>query len=75
MTTVYGVTMYGARQQIQGQLEAIEEFPRQYLVQAREYLASKIFEKLHLMFTSSKSIQVCKTNTIISGGGGSSSFD
>jgi DNA-directed RNA polymerase, mitochondrial len=57
MTTVYGVTKYGARLQIQKQLKDIEEFPQEYVWQASQYLTNKTFESLQEMFTSTKEIQ------------------
>ena len=57
MTTVYGVTFFGARLQIYGQLEAVD-FPSQHLMAASLYLAKKTFLCLEKMFTSTKLIQV-----------------
>ena len=58
MTTVYGVTKYGARQQIRGQLESIEDFPQKHTWEASFYLTDKTFKCLQQMFTSTKAIQV-----------------
>ena len=59
MTTVYGVTFFGARLQIQGQLEDLN-FPSQHVSSAAIYLAKKTFFCLEKMFTSTKVIQVRK---------------
>ena len=58
MTTVYGVTNYGATLQIKKQLKDIEEFPPDYWDQASKYLAKKTFESLNELFTASQEIQV-----------------
>lgn len=57
MTTVYGVTRYGARLQIAKQLKAIDEFPKSSVWAASSYLTTKTFESLREMFTSTKEIQ------------------
>lgn len=57
MTTVYGVTRYGARLQIAKQLKDIDDFPQEYVWQASTYLTMKTFESLREMFTSTKEIQ------------------
>lgn len=59
MTTVYGVTRYGARLQIEGQLQDIEDFPKDKVFDASLYLTQKTFYCLQKMFTSTKEIQVC----------------
>jgi DNA-directed RNA polymerase len=59
MTTVYGVTKYGARHQILKQLKDIPEFPEKYQWSASIYLTETVFKCLEKMFTSSKQIQVC----------------
>lgn len=38
MTTVYGVTRYGAKLQIAKQLKDIDDFPKEYIWQASSYL-------------------------------------
>ena len=58
MTTVYGVTKYGARQQIRGQLEDIGDFPQKHVWSSMAYLTDKTFFSLQKMFTSTKQIQV-----------------
>ena len=58
MTTVYGVTPFGARQQIRRQLDDIDEFPKEHSLKAAAYLADKTFTCLQEMFTSTKQIQV-----------------
>lgn len=57
MTTVYGVTRYGARLQIAKQLKDIENFPKEWVWPASTYLTTKTFESLREMFTSTKQIQ------------------
>lgn len=57
MTTVYGVTKYGATKQIARQLKDIDEFPTHMVDQGSKYLANKTFESLNEMFTSSQEIQ------------------
>ncbi|KAJ6649912.1 DNA-directed RNA polymerase, mitochondrial [Pseudolycoriella hygida] len=57
MTTVYGVTRYGARHQIAKQLKAIDSFPKEAIWQASGYLTAKTFESLREMFKSTKEIQ------------------
>lgn len=57
MTTVYGVTRYGARLQIARQLKDIDEFPKDWVWPASTYLTSKTFESLREMFNSTREIQ------------------
>lgn len=57
MTTVYGVTRYGARLQIARQLKDIDSFPNEWVWPASTYLTTKTFESLREMFTSTKEIQ------------------
>lgn len=57
MTTVYGVTRYGARLQIARQLKDIDDFPKEWVWPASTYLTTKTFESLREMFTSTKEIQ------------------
>lgn len=57
MTTVYGVTRFGARLQIARQLKDIEDFPKDMVWSASAYLTSKTFESLRSMFTSTREIQ------------------
>ena len=68
MTTVYGVTMYGARLQIAKQLKDIDEYPSDLVDKGAAYLAQKTFESLNDMFTSSQAIQAWFTQcaTVIS---------
>lgn len=56
MTTVYGVTRYGARNQIARQLYA-KGFPEKDVWQAAQYLATKTFESIGQMFNKSRLIQ------------------
>lgn len=62
MTTVYGVTQFGARHQIAKQLKAIDAFPKESIWAASGYLTTKTFESLREMFTSTKEIQDWLTN-------------
>jgi DNA-directed RNA polymerase len=57
MTTVYGVTKYGARLQIAKQLKDVDDFPKEWIWSASAYLANKTFESIREMFTSAKEIQ------------------
>ncbi|XP_040581681.1 DNA-directed RNA polymerase, mitochondrial [Lepeophtheirus salmonis] len=68
MTTVYGVTAYGARLQIARQLKDIEDFPSEYVEEASKYLAVKTFDSLNELFTASQEIQLWLTEsaTVIS---------
>ena len=68
MTTVYGVTMYGAKLQIAKQLKDIDEYPQELVNSGAAYLAQKTFESLNEMFTSSQEIQTWFTEcaTLIS---------
>lgn len=57
MTTVYGVTRFGARTQIARQLKDIDTFPKDWVWPASSYLTTKTFESLREMFTSTREIQ------------------
>lgn len=57
MTTVYGVTRYGARLQIARQLKDNDNFPKEWVWPASTYLTVKTFESLREMFTSTREIQ------------------
>ena len=57
MTTVYGVTGYGAKLQIAKQLKDFDDFPKDKVNAGSFYLAEKTFESLNDMFTSSQAIQ------------------
>eukprot|EP00095_Tigriopus_kingsejongensis_P007991 snap_masked-scaffold269_size230758-processed-gene-0.7 protein:Tk07991 transcript:snap_masked-scaffold269_size230758-processed-gene-0.7-mRNA-1 annotation:"mitochondrial rna polymerase" len=57
MTTVYGVTKYGAKLQIAKQLKDIEAFPLDRVDEAATYLAHRTFDSLNEMFESSQMIQ------------------
>jgi DNA-directed RNA polymerase, mitochondrial len=57
MTTVYGVTRYGARLQIAKQLKDIEDFPQEWVWGASSYLSNKTFDSIREMFTSTREIQ------------------
>ena len=66
MTSVYGVTRYGARAQIDNQLRHnIDNFPLELVYDARAYLAKKTFECLYIMFTTNKAIQVCGVQSLM----------
>lgn len=57
MTTVYGVTRYGARLQIEKQLKDLDGFPRPLVQKAASYLTQKTLNSLGEMFTSATMIQ------------------
>ncbi|XP_044253587.1 DNA-directed RNA polymerase, mitochondrial [Tribolium madens] len=57
MTTVYGVTKFGARLQIARQLKDIDEFPKDLVWAASSYLTGRTFDSLRSMFTSTREIQ------------------
>ncbi|EFA08534.1 DNA-directed RNA polymerase, mitochondrial [Tribolium castaneum] len=57
MTTVYGVTKYGARLQIARQLKDIDDFPKDLVWAASSYLTGRTFDSLRSMFTSTREIQ------------------
>jgi DNA-directed RNA polymerase len=58
MTTNYGVTLYGARQQIGRQLRDIDKFPKEFIPEASSYLAQKTFFSLRELFRETRKIQV-----------------
>ena len=60
MTIVYGVTRYGAKAQIQGQLADLKEFPQNKTWPAAAYLAGQTFDSIGQMFTATRRIQVGK---------------
>ncbi|KOC63963.1 DNA-directed RNA polymerase, mitochondrial [Habropoda laboriosa] len=57
MTTVYGVTKYGAKLQIAKQLEDTVNFPMEHVWSASIYLADRTFYSLRTMFKSAREIQ------------------
>jgi len=57
MTTVYGVTKYGATLQIAKQLKDLPDYPMDHVDLASKYLSHKTFESLNEMFTASQEIQ------------------
>ena len=59
MTTVYGVTRFGARSQIFRQVQDLPNFPESHAWQASFYLADKTFHCLDTMFSATRDIQVC----------------
>ena len=58
MTTVYGVTVYGAQEQIRGKLKDIPDFNKDRIKEASQYLARLTFDSLDEKFASTKNIQV-----------------
>ncbi|XP_043493489.1 DNA-directed RNA polymerase, mitochondrial isoform X2 [Polistes fuscatus] len=62
MTTVYGVTKYGARLQIMKQMKDLENFPTEHCWEASTYLTHKTFDSLRTMFESARTIQDWFTN-------------
>nr|KAG5704736.1 hypothetical protein BaRGS_005192 [Batillaria attramentaria] len=60
MTTVYGVTRYGAKAQILRQLKDIPEFPHAQAWAGSRYLTEKTFHCLNEMFSATKDIQICR---------------
>ena len=62
MTTVYGVTAYGAQLQIARQLKDIDEFPAGSVKEASKYLTDKTFESLNELFQASQEIQAWLTD-------------
>ncbi|XP_012535388.1 DNA-directed RNA polymerase, mitochondrial isoform X2 [Monomorium pharaonis] len=57
MTTVYGVTKFGARLQIARQLSDLQDFDQKYVWTGSIYLVEKTFMALQNMFESAKEIQ------------------
>ncbi|XP_033195619.2 mitochondrial RNA polymerase isoform X1 [Bombus vancouverensis nearcticus] len=57
MTTVYGVTKYGAKHQIAKQLKDMENFPKEHIWSASTYLTESTFHSLRKMFKSAREIQ------------------
>lgn len=57
MTTVYGVTWYGAWNQIMRQLDALPDFPQSHSKAAAQYLATKTLLCIQKMFSTTKRIQ------------------
>ncbi|XP_017756458.1 PREDICTED: DNA-directed RNA polymerase, mitochondrial [Eufriesea mexicana] len=57
MTTVYGVTKYGAKYQIAKQLKDMDNFPEEYVWPASIYLTENTFHSLRKMFQSARQIQ------------------
>ena len=57
MTTVYGVTPYGAKLQIAKQIRDLDGFPQEHREAASKYLSSCVFRSLNELFTSSQQIQ------------------
>ncbi|KAH8850588.1 DNA-directed RNA polymerase, mitochondrial [Schistosoma japonicum] len=69
MTTVYGVTPYGATEQIRRQLRDLPDFPKDSLLPASRYLARLTLNSIGKVFTSSVDIQnwLCEIAKYISG--------
>lgn len=61
MTTVYGVTRYGAKYQILKQLKDLQDFDPEHVWPACVYLADKTFLCLAEMFSATKEIQMWLT--------------
>lgn len=57
MTTVYGVTKYGANLQIAKQLKNKKDFAGQHVKEGSKYLVDKTFESINELFTASQEIQ------------------
>ncbi|CAF0903966.1 unnamed protein product [Adineta steineri] len=57
MTTNYGVTLFGAKQQISRQLRDIDLFPNEFVPEASNYLAQKTFLSLRELFRETRKIQ------------------
>jgi DNA-directed RNA polymerase len=68
MTTVYNVTFYGARLQIQKQLHDIKDFPSDQIRKASTYIAERTFMSITKLFSAAKEIQdwLCETAYLIS---------
>ncbi|KAF9264462.1 DNA/RNA polymerase [Marasmius fiardii PR-910] len=57
MTTVYGVTFIGAREQIEKQLKLSKQFPAEEVWGASAYLAKVVLDCIGDLFTGAKDIQ------------------
>ncbi|KAJ6615404.1 DNA/RNA polymerase [Mycena sp. CBHHK59/15] len=57
MTTVYGVTFVGAREQIEKQLKDLKDLPEEECWLAASYLAKKVLMAIGDLFTGAKHIQ------------------
>lgn len=57
MTFVYGVTRFGARQQIFKKLKDHKDLPEEFKWSASAYLMHKVFDSIQEMFTATRSIQ------------------
>ncbi|KAG8954804.1 DNA-directed RNA polymerase [Tulasnella sp. 419] len=57
MTTVYGVTLVGARAQIEKQLRDRDDIPQAMCYGAASYLARKVFQCIGTLFSGANSIQ------------------
>jgi len=70
MTTVYGVTKFGAIKQIARQLKDLDTFPLEHVDAGSKYLTKMTFESLNEMFTASQEIQNWLTECagVIAGG-------
>ncbi len=58
MTTVYNVTVYGAKLQILRQLENIKDFPLTKAKDSSAYIAQKTFLSIRQLFKAAREIQV-----------------
>jgi len=57
MTTVYGVTFIGAKEQIAKQLVSKGEIPREYIYHVSGYIASTVLACIGDLFSGAKAIQ------------------
>lgn len=60
MTNIYGVTLYGAKKQIEARLKEFALIPvedEQLMRKAREYLTNKVFSALDELFVKARQIQ------------------
>ncbi|XP_035379242.1 DNA-directed RNA polymerase, mitochondrial isoform X1 [Electrophorus electricus] len=57
MTVVYGVTRYGGRLQIEKRLKEMDDFPKEHIWDASQYLVQQVFCSLKEMFTGTREIQ------------------
>lgn len=63
MTTVYGVTFIGAKEQICGQLKDRGDIPPEKLFEAGNYLAKKVLRSIGTEFRGASAIQVWLTES------------
>lgn len=63
MTTVYGVTLYGARRQIENRFKDVDSIPDDKLSSYSLYIAKLVFQSLGSIFDKARSIQSWLTET------------